>query len=94
MQGINGIPASSGPTPPIKFTPSHPPIMPTIAEVKNPPGTVFGTRRSARAAHTAATIKYKTNRTIDIIFLFNQAKSLTSMKSLKLKILFEIMLPK
>ena len=70
MQGINGTPASSGPTPPIKFTPSQPPIMPTTAEVKNPPGTVFGTKRSAIAAQTAATTKNKINQIIDILFLF------------------------
>ena len=48
MQGISDTPASDGPIEPIRQPPTQAPIMPTIAEVIKPPGTVFGTSRSAK----------------------------------------------
>ncbi len=61
MAGISATPASSGPKLPIKEVPIQAPIMPTMAEAKNPPGIDPGTIASAIHAHTAATIKNKMN---------------------------------
>jgi hypothetical protein len=40
--------------------------MPTIAEVKKPPGTTFGTSLSARYAQAAATQRKRINASIPI----------------------------
>jgi hypothetical protein len=66
MHGTNATPPRSGPKGPIIFPPIHAPITPKTAAVKNPPGIVPGTRRSAIKAHTAATITNKIRDSISI----------------------------
>jgi hypothetical protein len=67
MQGMIEIPAKSGPKGPNKLPPIQAPTIPTIAEVKKPPGIELGTNLSPSEAQTAATIKNRINPSIDMI---------------------------
>jgi hypothetical protein len=55
IQGRSDTPARLGPIGPTILPPIQAPMMPTIAEVKKPPGMEPGTSLSAKYAQAAAT---------------------------------------
>ena len=68
-QGTRDTPARSGPKWPMKLPPIQAPMIPTIADVRNPPGRQLGIRRSAKKAQIEATIMKRMKLRIPIIRL-------------------------
>jgi hypothetical protein len=71
MQGTSATPARLGPKDPIMLSPIHAPMIPKIADVKNPPGITPGTNLSAIHAQAAATIRKRIKAKI-LMMLFLQ----------------------
>jgi hypothetical protein len=68
--GSSDMPSKDGPKVPQRREPIHAPMMPTIADVRKPPGMRPGRKYSAIQAQAAATIRNKI-KPIILIKIFN-----------------------